>query len=159
MGKITVKNNKKICRKCLISKDISLFGFTKDDRFNKKYIDSRCKECRKKDTYIWRNKNRGKSREISRRCGAKLRLETVSIYGKNGKPICVNCGFDDIRTLCIDHIFNNGNDERRKLGSKYFAGATFYRWLKKNNYPAGYQTLCANCNLIKEIERRKSNWL
>lgn len=53
----------------------------------------------------------------------------------------------------IDHIQHNGSQDRKRNGHS----ATFYRYLIDNNYPAGYQVLCANCNWIKEMDRRSGN--
>ncbi len=72
------------------------------------------------------------------------RLAVLQHYS-NGKIECAVCGFSDKRALQIDHINNDGNMDRRLHGS----GLQFYRWLLFNNYPAGYQVLCANCNAIK----------
>jgi len=69
-------------------------------------------------------------------------------YG-NGKCACVKCGFTDIRALSIDHVNGGGCDERRQT---HRAGNTFYRWLIKNNFPLGYQTLCMNCQWIKRFD-------
>ena len=68
----------------------------------------------------------------------------------NGTGCCVKCGFNDSRALQIDHINNDGAEERKKLfGSRLDAGIRFYYYLKRNNFPEGYQVLCANCNIIK----------
>lgn len=77
----------------------------------------------------------------------ELKQEVLNVYGTS----CASCGFSDVRALQIDHIDNDGNIERASLGGKNFSGHTFYRWLKKNDWPVGYQTLCANCNTIKYI--------
>lgn len=74
----------------------------------------------------------------------------------NGSMKCIRCGFDDIRALSIDHI-NGGGTKHREVTTK--AGIAFYLWLKKNNYPKGYQVLCMNCQWIKRAtngENRKS---
>jgi hypothetical protein len=47
--------------------------------------------------------------------------------------------------LSIDHV-NGGGTEQRRTGMK---GSIFYRWLKKEGYPRGYQVLCHNCNQAK----------
>ncbi len=60
----------------------------------------------------------------------------------------------DIRALEIDHIGDDGQDERKKLG-KVGSGWLFYDWLIKHNFPKGYQVLCASCNRIKQIEHLK----
>lgn len=76
----------------------------------------------------------------------KLKEEVLLHYG-NGKLACANCGFRDIRALTIDHIRNNGAEERQRLGN--MLGSRFYYWLRRSNYPQGYQVLCMNCQFIK----------
>lgn len=49
--------------------------------------------------------------------------------------------------LQIDHINNDGKEHRKASGCG--SGEAMYRWLKKNNYPAGFQVLCCNCNYAK----------
>lgn len=43
------------------------------------------------------------------------------------------------------HVNGGGKQHRLEVGF----GQVFYRWLKKNDYPEGYQVLCHNCNLAK----------
>lgn len=85
----------------------------------------------------------------------------VMAYYCKGKPQCMQCGFDDLRALCIDHIANNGAEHRQSLtgqtGRRAAMGSTIYLWLKRQNYPDGFQVLCANCNMIKETEYREAN--
>ena len=88
----------------------------------------------------------------------ELKLNAMSYYS-NGKPKCVICGFTDPRALLIDHINDNGARHRETIAvdakKRQGAGATTYLWLEKNNYPDGFQVLCANCNAIKEHARHK----
>ena len=63
-----------------------------------------------------------------------------------GVPICNNCGEMDTDVLCIDHINGGGNNHFRELRD---LGIQFHPWLIKNNYPDGFQVLCANCNMRK----------
>lgn len=70
----------------------------------------------------------------------KIRLEVLTHYGLK----CACCGENEIQFLCIDHINNDGKEHRKTVPAGYF-----YRWLKKNNYPSGFQTLCWNCNMAK----------
>ena len=81
-----------------------------------------------------------------------LKQEVLTHYG-NGKCACVKCGFDDLRALSIDHILGEGNTLRKRIGS--LGGISFYRMLRKEGYPQGYQTLCMNCQFIKRIENRE----
>jgi len=70
---------------------------------------------------------------------------TIFTHYSNGEPRCAHCGFKDIRALSIDHINGGGTAHRRSLGSS----EKFYYWLKKNNFPDGFQVLCMNCQWIK----------
>jgi len=78
----------------------------------------------------------------------ELKRELLSHYS-NGTLKCVKCGFDDYRALTIDHINGGGTAHRRLLKGG------FYAWLRKNNLPEGYQTLCMNCQWIKRSENRE----
>lgn len=102
--------------------------------------DQRACECR------WRLNYPERNRAKVNKCNLALTLQVLTYYG-GGKLACVLCDFPDMRALCIDHIDNNAHRER--------GGVNFYRKLKLQGFPKGYQTLCANCNLIKERERRQ----
>ena len=71
-----------------------------------------------------------------------LKAKVISNYGTK----CVCCGEDNIHFLCIDHINNDGAKHRKMLG-----GSSILLWLKKNNYPPGFQILCYNCNCAKRF--------
>jgi hypothetical protein len=67
---------------------------------------------------------------------------------------CKECGISDKRVLQIDHINDDGSIDRE-----------MYKGLKKYNYilslpeeeiKSKYQTYCANCNIVKQIEKIKS---
>jgi hypothetical protein len=47
--------------------------------------------------------------------------------------------------LTIDHINGGGNKHRQQIRSR------ICHWLKKNNYPEGFQVLCFDCNLGRSI--------
>lgn len=83
-------------------------------------------------------------RELARRSRRRLRLEVFTAYGGER---CAFCEEADPRVLSIDHIAGDGGKRRREQGT----GTRFYRWLKRNDFPAGYQVLCANCQSIKRI--------
>lgn len=97
----------------------------------------------------WRQQNR---RLILDRLRA-LKAEVLAHYGKNG--LCCawpNCAVVDLDVLTLDHINNDGSLERRAGRGK---GGDLYRRLRKANYPQGYQTLCANHQLKKELLRHR----
>ena len=95
----------------------------------------------------YRERHRGRERKRAQLHNRRLKSEVLARYG----TICAHCGFSDVRALQIDHIRGDGGAERRRLGGQNFAGKEFYAWLKAQGFPDGYQTLCANCNLIKHF--------
>jgi hypothetical protein len=67
------------------------------------------------------------------------------------KPQC-NCpGHVEtcIELLVIDH------KKKRTKKEKGLTGKSFYKYLKENNYPEGYQVLCFSCNFVKELYNGK----
>ncbi len=102
-------------------------------------------------------KNDQKSR---RNYGKRLKTQTLAHYGKNGILCCRwrNCSIHDIDMLTIDHINNDGAIHRKKVGGvdrRDMAGMQFYCWLRRHNFPEGFQTLCANHQLKKELQKRR----
>jgi hypothetical protein len=98
----------------------------------------------------WREDNPDKYPEYNRKSLRKLKREVMNAYG----GVCACCGETELAFLTIDHIDGNGAEHRREMagetGLAYSqAGARTYRWLRSNNYPAGFQVLCANCNCGK----------
>jgi len=79
-----------------------------------------------------------------------LKIKILTHYG-NGELSCIKCGFNDIRALSIDHINGGGQKHTGIVGW----GINLYKWLKRNNYPKGYQTLCMNCQWIKRVENKE----
>lgn len=63
---------------------------------------------------------------------------------------CSCCGESNLDLLTLDHINNDGAEERRGLfGIHRFGGSSFYRTLIKRDFPPGYAVLCMNCNWSK----------
>jgi hypothetical protein len=109
-------------------------------------------ERRREANRDWKRSNKARSKELNVEERRRLKIEVFSHYS-DGKMCCAKCGYSDIRALALDHINNNGADERRRLfGRRYYAGTTFYRWLRQHDYPEGYQVLCCNCNWIKKLK-------
>lgn len=73
------------------------------------------------------------------------RIEALQAYG-GLIPACACCGETGLLFLSLDHVNGGGRQHRRETG-----GGGFYVWLRKNNYPAGFQVLCHNCNLGREL--------
>ena len=89
--------------------------------------------------------NPEQARKGRERYNTKIRKDVLTHYG-NGKLACVCCGYSDIRALSIDHINGGGGKHRKALGLR--AGVPFYQWLRLQEYPMGYRTLCMNCQFI-----------
>lgn len=82
---------------------------------------------------------------------AGYRKAVFAHYGN----VCEHCGHSDPRALTIDHINRDGHKHKKPWGGRY-SGVALYRWLVVNDFPDGYQTLCANCQMVKEFEARQA---
>lgn len=72
-----------------------------------------------------------------------LRKSVLDYYGR----VCVCCGETTEQFLSLDHIHNDGAEHRRKIRGKN--AGSIYSWIVRNKFPAGFQTLCHNCNFAK----------
>ncbi len=122
--------------------------FDKDNSRVSRKFSYYCKACKA----IWSRQNRKKNFAVYKRVRRQRqnRIEAVVLahYG-NGKLSCVKCGFNDIRVLSIDHIDGGGCKHKAQIDRQ---GYQLYKWLQEENYPIGYQTLCLNCQFIKQAE-------
>jgi hypothetical protein len=75
----------------------------------------------------------------------RTKIEVMSHYCK-GKPSCMcpGCTVSFLGFLQIDHVKGGGSKHRADNDGLRGTGMIF--WLKKNNFPDGFQVLCANCN-------------
>jgi len=79
----------------------------------------------------------------------KRRLKERELVFSHYGTICVCCFDSTFELLTIDHINNDGNIHRKELNNE--GGEHFYRWLIRNNFPKGFQTLCWSCNVGKRL--------
>ena len=86
--------------------------------------------------------------EQSRQSKKRLKDNVFHIYGQ----ICASCGFEDRRALTLDHVLNNGAEERKEIGER----GVYIRALLPENM-AEYQILCMNCQFIKRVESQRQN--
>ena len=72
-------------------------------------------------------------------------------YFSNDTNKCSHCGCTDIDVLCMDHIYNNGSEERKKILGKNKGG--IYNYYVSKSFPYhlknSIQILCLNCNILK----------
>jgi len=114
----------------------------------------------------WKERHPNARKEVYKRDRIKIlaqmkehatRLKTeVFAHYSGGVPHC-NCPLcpektNDVDMLSIEHIGGGGNKHRNDIGmGKDRAGYRFYVWLKKNDFPAGYEILCHTCNNTRGI--------
>lgn len=79
----------------------------------------------------------------------KMRKEILEALGNK----CAECGFSNWKALEIDHVKNNGNEERKALKNYDYYYRLILKKIKEGS--KDYQLLCASCNRIKEIERKE----
>lgn len=154
----SASTEKKVCSVCNEAKPYRDFG---RDPY-------RCKACMAEKARRWNRKNRERfnanKRESHHRNKhsehaqdirlaykthrQKIRAEVLAAYGDG---YCACCGESNQEFLTIDHIANDGAEHRRTIWgkSRNGSGSALYRWLKNQNFPAGYQVLCYNCNCGK----------
>lgn len=82
-----------------------------------------------------------KRRYYSARNRGNVKYSCMYHYS-NGTMKCETCGTPD--NLSIDHINDDGLEERKRLGNS--GGYHFYLYLYHNGYPDGYRVLCRSCN-------------
>jgi len=87
-------------------------------------------------------------------CNSLLNIELNSYYNRVKLQVMTHCGgkcsccFEErLWFLSIDHIAGDGHEKRKVEGT----GAKLYFFLRKNNFPSGYQVLCHNCNSSKGV--------
>lgn len=100
-----------------------------------------------RDQVIARNKENYRKHKLARSQYSheycqKRKATIMQAYG--GKCAC--CGESNLCFLCLDHIDGGGTQHRYRVG----VGQNFYIWIVRQNFPAGYQVLCYNCNMAKE---------
>jgi len=160
------------CKKCHEKKPIEEFEIVNKDRGWRRW---ECRECTKKRVRQWTQESKNQIRtqiskqkyynvnrqkvinkatkwnkehnerhnEIALAHYYRLQHEAIMAYGGY---VCVCCGETEPLFLSIDHINNDGNKHRKKFQS---SGDGLYKWLKRHNYPKGFQILCMNCNFGK----------
>lgn len=90
--------------------------------------------------------NNTRNADANRRCRLRLKNEVMNAYG----GACACCGETELEFLTIDHINNDGAKQRRD-NPKIHGGGALYRWLRKQDWPSGFQCLCMNCNWSKRL--------
>ncbi len=123
------------CSKCETEKDIDEFWRIRKGEDKRRYW---CIVCMRA-TYNPSLKAKANRNEYKRKKRAKLRTEALYHYSK-GLMKCNCCGESQERFLTLDHINNNGHEDKKRYGRSMLGE------VKNQGYPEGYQILCYNCN-------------
>ena len=102
----------------------------------------------------YRRKYPKKMADLKRKYHESLKTAVMNVY-TNGEQTCRMCGQGDLDVLTVDHINNDGAKHRRGLKPHQHGGSGLYVTLMREGYPSGFRVLCANCNLKKEVVRRR----
>ena len=102
-----------------------------------------CFNCNFEKSVINMKLKKHRTTESNVKYRKSVKLKIMSHYGEK----CSCCGESNVNKLTIDHINNDGAEHRRITGN----GFHFYMWLKRNNFPQGFQVLCFNCNCGRHI--------
>ncbi len=143
--------NKALCKSCLDKK--SLYGKTSKTRLRQKYTENNlCVHCGTREPKSFKHKN------------CEPCLSKYSLRAKKARPTkyketwqklfehygfgCNCCGETNKSFLCIDHINNDGNIQRKR-DKVESGGLAFHIRIIKQNFPNDLQILCFNCNMGK----------
>jgi len=108
---------------------------------NKKHYD----EYRKK----WAREHIESRRETARKSVRKARIRALEMIAR-GKPVCGNCGCDDVRLLEINHINGGGFQEWKKC-----PGSRFIDKINRGDRKIDdLNILCRVCNAQDYLERK-----
>lgn len=140
----------KCCSKCSDQKPLTEYYKRSNGKPH-----SECKACYKARIQSFRDANREHVRKIGRKCGDKRRpLFRTMVFEAYGGFRCACCGETERKFLTLDHINNDGAQDRIKIaGKRTAAGFPTYQYLIRNGFPPGYQVLCMNCNYGKRMNK------
>ena len=126
----------KVCTKC--GEDKSLDQYYKRAKSRGHGPRSQCIACVSKHEAAYRERNREVIKQRANQRNRRLKQQVIALYG----GICECCGIDELDFLTIDHVNNDGKQER---------GAYFYGSLVKQPRRSDLRVLCWNCNSAKGL--------
>ena len=123
-----------------------------------------CRDCSRRKNQVrlkrYRENHRNYVNAWARKSRRLQKYNIILYYSPSGRCQCKGencwhegeCLVSDVEVLSIDHINGGGNKHRKEVGF----GTTFYQWLKRNNYPKGFQVLCMNCQ--RKRQHKDHQW-
>lgn len=166
---LNLLRGQKFCCACRKYKSVEDFSMRTALHGHKKTLQrsSTCKECSTKRSKDWYYANTERSLSTNRINILRNKV-VLKLGARCANPAClVPGGCTDLRALQIDHVNNDGAEERKKYGALGSRGGQ--QPLPRSKMQAiyllaledtqdRYQLLCANCNVIKEHERRQEKY-
>jgi hypothetical protein len=158
----------KRCPKCGNSKSLDQFS---QDRHSADGLSCYCRDCRREHPRRYRQEYPDRGRTAARKyrtnnpeaaneavarwreanpkryaeaLARRRRAARKAVFDHYGWS-CACCG--STKTLTIDHIDGDGKRHCAEIGVR--TGTDMHRWLVKNGFPPGFQTLCGPCNTSK----------
>lgn len=136
------------CKKCKRIEDVKYREKYKENIKNKKQVYYKNNsDYIKEKTVKFQKSNPDKVKIYSKQSRLNLKLEIFNHYCNND-ICCKHCGLKTVELLTVDHIHGGGNKHKKEVRS-------LYSWIKRNNYPDGFQILCWSCQLRKKTEEIK----
>ncbi len=135
----------KTCSRC--KEPLPLSSFHKN-KCNKDGHHHACKECRKAYDIVWEASHKELRNKKNKEYRANLKKQVYDHY----KRRCTCCGETEEIFLSVDHINEDGAEQRRIVGNgrkRWGGGEATYTWIIRHNFPDTFQILCINCNWAK----------
>jgi len=81
------------------------------------------------------------------------KTQILTHYGRDSRLQCnwPGCEITDIQMLVLDHVKDDGVE----LGHRE-RGFKLYRFILREKFPEGFQTLCSNHNLKKQLMKQEA---
>jgi len=76
---------------------------------------------------------------------ANNKFDVINHY-TDGRLVCACCR-ESYYFLTVDHIDGLGEQHRKEIGNP--GSNSIYIYLRRGNYPLGFQILCYNCNFAR----------
>lgn len=143
-----VADNEKRCPTCKVIKP--LISFDKN-RYQIKGVQPYCKSCRRPYARAYYLKRKDYINKRNSKYRIFMRFQLIQKLG--GK--CIECGNNNPFHLQLDHVLNDGADERREYKATGTNRKMLLDYLKGKKDISNLQVLCANCNYEKSLKMYK----
>jgi len=149
------KSERVVCARCYVAQDRAAFQANKRMRSG---VTSWCKACTRERAEELRQQDPERANRYRLQYHQRLRMRVLEKFGSRcNNPLCaVPGGCTDVRCLHVDHVRNDGYLEKRYGGPAGGRSRVSILQRALKDTTGRFQLLCANCNWIKEVERRQA---